>query len=237
MRDADSVLVIGGTQTSYHAGIAAMVAGKPVVPVGSFGGAGLMLLDLLETTSLQFSWLPTVRAELKALRGSWTRFRLSAVLRFLRVGDFPRLLLVHGRSADWKDLRQFLVAQLSIPEPVVMEEVYPDSSRTLPEKFEQIARPVDGAIVVATPDDVGALGAKEGQPGGRKHLEPRARQNVWLEMGWIWGALGRRRILPLKRGEIEIPSDIQGLEWARYKVSPAEAGPAIRSFIESLWGQ
>ena len=39
----------------------------------------------------------------------------------------------------------------------------------------------------------------------------RARQNVILELGFFMAKLGRGRICILKAGELEIPSDIQGV--------------------------
>ena len=56
-----------------------------------------------------------------------------------------------------------------------------------------------------TPDDVGAPKAE------RDNLKPRARQNVVLELGFFMGKLGRERVYPLLKDEIEKPSDIDGL--------------------------
>ena len=43
--------------------------------------------------------------------------------------------------------------------------------------------------------------------------EPRARQNVLLELGYFIGRLGRERVCALKRGVVEIPSDFAGVVW------------------------
>jgi predicted nucleotide-binding protein len=64
---------------------------------------------------------------------------------------------------------------------------------------------VDFAVVLLTPDDVGC--AKGGT------LEPRARQNVLLELGYFLGRLGRANVCALKRGTLEIPSDFAGVVW------------------------
>ena len=61
------------------------------------------------------------------------------------------------------------------------------------------------AVVLLTPDDMGC--AKGGEP------EPRARQNVLLELGYFIGRLGRGKVCALKRGELEIPSDFAGVVW------------------------
>ena len=57
-----------------------------------------------------------------------------------------------------------------------------------------------------TPDDVG-------RASGASDLEPRARQNVLLELGYFLGCLGRENVCTLKRGHVEIPSDFAGVVW------------------------
>jgi predicted nucleotide-binding protein len=59
------------------------------------------------------------------------------------------------------------------------------------------------AIVLLTPDDEGAL---QGEA-----LQPRARQNVLLELGFFIGKLDRSRVCTLKVGNLEIPSDWRGV--------------------------
>jgi len=39
----------------------------------------------------------------------------------------------------------------------------------------------------------------------------RARQNVIMELGWFMARLGRKRVVILHQGEVEIPSDISGV--------------------------
>ncbi len=56
-----------------------------------------------------------------------------------------------------------------------------------------------------TPDDVGALKDDE------KNLKPRARQNVVFELGYFLGRLGRERVCALTKGNVEIPSDYDGV--------------------------
>jgi predicted nucleotide-binding protein len=70
--------------------------------------------------------------------------------------------------------------------------------RTVIEKFEQCAD-VGFAVVLLTPDDPLTNGAM------------RARQNVILELGYFIGKLGRARVCALKKGHMEIPSDIFGV--------------------------
>ena len=64
---------------------------------------------------------------------------------------------------------------------------------------------VDFAVVLLTPDDVGAIATDS------RNLRPRARQNVLLELGLFIGALQRHRVCALHRGNLELPSDFDGV--------------------------
>ncbi|MGQ3314402.1 TIR domain-containing protein, partial [Reyranella sp.] len=85
-----------------------------------------------------------------------------------------------------------------------------NQGRTIIEKIEAHGD-VGFAVILLTPDDVGAV--KGGEP------LPRARQNVLLELGYFVGRLGRSRVCALKRGDIEVPSDFGGVVY-----EPFDAG-------------
>lgn len=67
--------------------------------------------------------------------------------------------------------------------------------------------------MLLTPDDEGSV--KGGKP------EPRARQNVLLELGHFMGHLGRDKVRALKRAEVEIASDFAGVVWVPIDASHA----------------
>lgn len=92
-------------------------------------------------------------------------------------------------------------------------------------KFESLADEADAAIAIATPDDLGSTVA------AAKLKRERARQNVWVEIGWFWGRLGRDRVLMLVRGDIEIPSDLDGIEYYKYGTSVLEMKEPIQRFL------
>lgn len=64
---------------------------------------------------------------------------------------------------------------------------------------------VSFAVVILTPDDVGYLKDKP------EDTKPRPRQNVILELGFFLDKLGRERVCPLYIGDIELPSDYDGV--------------------------
>lgn len=113
-----------------------------------------------------------------------------------------RVFVVHGHDeAALQSLARFL-EKLGL-EAIVLKE-QPDQGRTIIEKFEDSADDVGFAVVLLTPDDLG--GSVKAASG-----ETRARQNVVFELGYFAGKLGRGRVCLLRKGNVEIPSDLYGV--------------------------
>jgi hypothetical protein len=143
-----------------------------------------------------------------------------------RIRALP-LMVIHGHGGNARlELENFLFRRFPHVSPVAMI-VEMTSAASLPEKFEELAGEVRGAVALLTPDDLVAA-ARDGKVGSR------ARQNVIMEIGWMWGRLGRRRCLMLMQGEVEMPSDLSGVEVHRYKDSPIECSEMLRDFIDAL---
>jgi predicted nucleotide-binding protein len=87
--------------------------------------------------------------------------------------------------------------------PKILHEE-PDGGKSIIEKLEHNASGVTYAIVILTPDDLG-------RPKEETLDSPRPRQNVILELGYFMGLLGRKNVCPLKKGEMELPSDYDGV--------------------------
>jgi CAP12/Pycsar effector protein, TIR domain len=139
------------------------------------------------------------------------------------------LMIVHGHDTGARlELENFLLKKLPHVTPVTMIEKE-DSARTLPEKFERLAAEVRGALAILTPDDL-ALAL-------RTNTESlRARQNVIVEVGWFWGKFGRGKCLLLVKGDVEMPSDLSGVEVHRFAISPTECSEIVRDFVATLEG-
>ena len=222
IRDADAILTICGGRVTYIAGLASIVAKKKLAPIGSFGGASEKLLQVLEGITSEIEYKNDVRR----LNNPWNKEVLNTALKLLGIVDSPSILIIHGRGNDWKDLKDYLQNTLQLPKIIVMEEEF-TLGKTLPEKFEYVASKVDSAIAVVTPDDVGTLKDRE-------DFKLRTRQNVWLEIGWFWGRLCRERIMILCKEEVEIPSNIRGIEFYYYKEKHIEKSEQIRLFIKKI---
>jgi predicted nucleotide-binding protein len=124
------------------------------------------------------------------------------------------VFIVHGRDEHMKEAAARLVSTLGL-EPVILHE-QANRGRTIIQKFMDHAEKVVYAIVLLTPDDVGRLAS--GEVG---ELNPRARQNVILELGFFLGKLGPDRVCAIQVGNVEQPSDFSGVLYIPYDASGA----------------
>jgi len=113
-----------------------------------------------------------------------------------------RAFIVHGHDEAVREKVARLLQRLGV-EPIILHE-QASEGRTLIEKLEHYSD-VDFAVVLLTPDDVGS--SKQ----DLQNLQPRARQNVILELGYFAGMLGRKRVCALFQGPLETPTDYVGV--------------------------
>lgn len=112
------------------------------------------------------------------------------------------VFIVHGKDNGAKETVARFLKKLELV-PVILHE-QPNRGRTIIEKFEEYAK-VGFAIVLLTPDDTCTSQDQSQAP------QPRARQNVILELGFFLGKLGRERTFALRKADVEIPSDYDGV--------------------------
>jgi predicted nucleotide-binding protein len=115
-----------------------------------------------------------------------------------------KVFVVHGHDNEAKETTARFLEKLAL-QPVILHE-QPSSGRTIIEKFETYSNDITFAVVLLTPDDLGAA-ASTSSTG----MRPRARQNVIMELGYFIGRLGRVRVCALHKGGVELPSDYQGI--------------------------
>ena len=122
-----------------------------------------------------------------------------------RIDKRPRsdkVFVIHGHDEGAREAVARFLENLKL-EPIILHE-QSNRGRTIIEKFEQHAE-VGFAVALLTPDDVGAL------KGDESNLNPRARQNVIFEFGYLLGRLGRQGVRALTKGLVDIPSDYAGV--------------------------
>lgn len=111
-----------------------------------------------------------------------------------------RVFVVHGHDDGSRETVARYLEKLGFEAVILHEQA--NQGRTVIEKVEAYGD-VGFAVVLLTPDDEGCV--QGGTP------QPRARQNVILELGYFIGRLGRGKVCALKRGALEIPSDYAGV--------------------------
>ena len=110
-----------------------------------------------------------------------------------------KVFIVHGHDEAALHAVARLLGQLGLEFIILREQ--PSQGRTIIEKFEDCAGEVGFAVIIMTPDDIVA------EPSSAT----RARQNVIFELGYFAGKLGRGRTCVLRKGDVEIPSDLYGV--------------------------
>jgi predicted nucleotide-binding protein len=112
-----------------------------------------------------------------------------------------KVFLVHGRDNEAKNEVARFLDRIGL-EAIILHE-RPNVGRHLLTKFQDEAGDVGFAVVLITPDDTCS------GPDGPQRSRPR--QNVVFELGFFIGKLGSARVAALVKGEVERPSDFDGV--------------------------
>lgn len=115
--------------------------------------------------------------------------------------DSARIFIVHGHDNEAKVEVARLIEQQKLQAIILHEQ--PDLGLTIIEKIEKYGD-VGFAIILYTPCDEGKIRTGE-------RYNDRARQNVVFEHGYFLAKLGRDRVCALVKGDIERPSDLDGI--------------------------
>jgi len=139
------------------------------------------------------------------------------------------IFIVHGR--DHKPMKELkaLLCEFGL-NPIILHE-QPSGSKTIVEKLEEYSDNVGYAFVILTPDDLARSNILPLLPPlPELPFEPKmqARQNVILEFGYFMHLLGRDRVCCLHEGNVELPSDMQGIVYIQFKDSIEEVRPKIK---------
>jgi len=131
-------------------------------------------------------------------------------------GTESRIFIVHGHDENAMLRIARHVFSLTGINPISLAEEA-GGGDTIIEKFERVGGAADYAIVLLSGDDVGQTTVAHEN---NEKPQPRARQNVVLELGYFIGKLTRAHVIVVDEG-VERPSDIAGLSYVR---TPATEG-------------
>lgn len=115
--------------------------------------------------------------------------------------SFNKVFIVHGQDELAKNEVARFLEKLDL-EPIILHEQV-SKGMTIIEKIEHYSD-VGFGIVLYTPCD-------EGNIKGSKDMNPRARQNVVFEHGYLIGKLKRENVCALVKEKVETPNDISGI--------------------------
>lgn len=134
------------------------------------------------------------------------RFRDWRILKPMKLEDVSmpnkRVFIVHGHNGEAKESVARFVEKLGLEAVILHERA--NRGRTIITKFHEESDGVSFAVVLMTPDD-------EGRAVGTANANSRARQNVVFELGFFIGKLGPDRVAAMVKGNIEKPSDFDGV--------------------------
>lgn len=127
------------------------------------------------------------------------------------------VFVVHGHDLALRDAVVETLRRLTI-EPVMLAKSG-SGSRSLIDRFESLAHQARFAVVLLSPDDMGAARRQYDDPqrGGENTLKFRSRENVILELGFFYGKLGWENVFVVQKPpehawpDFERPSDLAGV--------------------------
>lgn len=138
-----------------------------------------------------------------------------------------KIFVVHGHDRDARDQLELVLMRLGLS-PYILQN-HDGGSQTIIEALEQnIYREAAFGIVLLTPDDFGYS-----KLAGETEKQPRARQNVILEMGMVMAALGRPKMAILQKGALERPSDTDGILRIEFNDHVREIVPKLAQRLQA----
>jgi predicted nucleotide-binding protein len=204
----DAVVALLGGKGTSDCIQKAVLANKPVFPIPIAGGAAKQEWDRLRASKysngkggdIEFLADKTLKPEDLANEIS---IELSRLLRPRSREPSRRIFIVHGHDSALKTQLARLLEVLQFAPVILAEQA--EKGQALISKLHSHLADVAYAIVLYTPDDV-----VKSTEDPQRSLS-RARQNVVFEHGILLGLLDPERICTIVKGEVELPSDLQGV--------------------------
>lgn len=132
-----------------------------------------------------------------------------------------RIFIVHGHDNELKTELEVFLKNLGL-DPIVLHREA-DRGATLLEKFERHSD-VGYAFILLTPDEIAFTVDQLSRLETERVTEKRARPNVIFEFGFFVGRLGRTRVCCLYKGDVTLPSDLNGLVYKKVTNSVEDQG-------------
>lgn len=115
------------------------------------------------------------------------------------------IFVIHGRESQARLEIETLILKATDHSPLILQDLANKGSTIIEKLEEHLGKSTKFAVVLLTGDDAGGFAGEEPQP--------RARQNVILELGYAMGVLGRRNVTIVYQPGVDILSDISGVAY------------------------
>ena len=143
------------------------------------------------------------------------------------VNEKTKIFVVHGHDDIALEQLELILRRLNLA-PFILQN-NDGHSKTLIEALEtRIYEEAAFGIVLMTPDDYGYKKTEDNE-----QRQPRVRQNVILEMGMVMASLGRDKMVILKKGNLELPSDVSGVIYLEFNDHVKEVAVKLANRIKS----
>lgn len=153
--------------------------------------------------TVQYQGKPDAQAPLKAIFSNGAPAIAAPVA--MPVDAKTKIFVVHGHDTHALEQLELILRRLGL-DPYILQNNDGGGNTIIEALEQQIYQEAAFGIILMTPDDFGYAKAK-----GEDASQPRARQNVILELGMVLASLGRNRMVILKKGALETPSDVDGV--------------------------
>ena len=214
VQQSDALVAVGGGRGTFDCVEKALLINKPVFVAGAIPSKAT---EAWKNAHRTYRYLADGDADfLDDVNVTATEFftNVFRIINEIAHIAYPRrVFVVHGHDHHARDMLVDVLRRMDF-DPIVLEE-QASKSLTIIEKLEREINNIGFAFVLCSPDD---LGRAKGGPEAN-----RPRQNVVFEHGLLIGHLGRDRTCALIQGDLEMPSDINGLIYERIHDIRSEA--------------
>ncbi|NIG74925.1 nucleotide-binding protein [Klebsiella sp. Ap-873] len=136
-----------------------------------------------------------------------------------------KIFIVHGHDHAAKEQLELILHKLGLPDHFILQNTGGTGLTIIEELEREIGQGQTATrfgIVLLTPDDMGYS-----KRAGEAEIQPRARQNVVLEMGMLLSSLGRSNVAILQKQHLEQPSDANGILYLNFNDHVREIVPRL----------
>ena len=198
VQKADAVITIGGLNDTWIGGIAAIVAKKPVVPLGTFGGASQHLLQALNSLDHALKSPDNNQKFHRLANKVWNPGLIDTVFD---LGGLSGDRVFFGYCREARSTASAIAKHLaSLGLEVKDWETDFTSGRVILEEIHAAVSSCKYGVFLFTPDDQVGEDEKQRSP----------RDNVIFEAGYFMSAHDRDRTIIIVQGDAKVLADYGG---------------------------